>query len=384
MKQGCMRRFQAEGLNLERFMRLAGEQGVPMRRLRRFGRTVTGVAPEGLMPALAQLAAQGGWAFTPLEAVGWGRWRSRLRQRWPLCALVVLAFLCVAAALQWVWAVELVDVGSYAGDVRTFLEEQGIRPFIWKRKVDTAALRDALEWRYPRVAWVEVGWRGTALHIRLVEGTPKGDSVDWHGSRDVIASRDGVVTQVVVLAGTAKCKPGDTVRKGQVLIAGEERDGAETVRPVSARGPVTARVWDGARARVSLMETETVYTGAQAQRQVVTCPLFDLWREEPTGFAAADRHAAVQPLGGLFLPMWVRRETYLETQVRQVRRDMAQAQAEAGLAALRLLAAKAGRGDVFVDKWVDYCMIEGEILEAAAYGERRMDIGAYRAGENAS
>ena len=56
-------------------------------------------------------------------------------------------------------------------------------------------------------------------------------------------------------------------------------------------------------------------------------------------------------------------------------RDLDQAKAEAGLAALRALGQKIGRNEVFVDKWVDYCMIEGEILEAVAMGERRIDIG---------
>ena len=55
------------------------------------------------------------------------------------------------------------------------------------------------------------------------------------------------------------------MRKGQVLIAGEERDGAETVRPVSARGTVMARVWDGATVRVSLREKQTEYTGKKLQ-----------------------------------------------------------------------------------------------------------------------
>lgn len=143
--------------------------------------------------------------------------------------------------MQMIWAVELIDAGTYAGDVRAFLEEAGVRPFIWKSRVDTAALKEALEWRYPKVAWVEVGWRGTVLQVRLVEGTPMGETVDWHGSQDIVASRDGVVVSVVPLAGTAMCKPGDTVRQGQVLIAGEEREGTDGTRPC----PPGESLWPG-------------------------------------------------------------------------------------------------------------------------------------------
>ena len=259
-----------------------------------------------------------------------------------------------------------------------------MRPFVWKSSGDTAALRGALEWRYPKVAWVEVGWRGTALCVRLVEGTPKGNTVDWHGSRDVVASRDGVIVSVVPVAGTARCKPGDVVRKGQVLIAGEERDGAETVRPVSARGTVMARVWDGATVRVSLREKQTEYTGKKLLRQTVRSPWFDLWGMEEDTFAQADIHAEELPLGGLFFPLWVRREECLEARITTQMRDLDEAKAEAGLAALRALARRVGYGEVFVDKWVDYCMIEDEILEASAVGERRIDIGQARERGDAS
>lgn len=370
-----MRRFQAEGLNLEKLLRMAAERDMDLLRVRRNGRRVTGLVAEKRLPELEEMAARGGWAFHAGGYAGLSRWRERLKARWTLCALTALALGGVLVSLQMVWAVELVDAGSYAGDVRAFLEEAGVRPFIWKSRVDTAALKEALEWRYPKVAWVEVGWRGTVLQVRLVEGTPMGETLDWRGSRDIVASRDGVVVSVVPLAGTAMCKPGDTVRAGQVLIAGEERVSAEETRPVSARGMVIARVWDGARARVSLRETQTVYSGASFQRQMVRTPWFNLWSPADSGFAQQDIHAEVIPLGGLFLPLWVRRETCLEAQVTTAWRSMEEVQAEAGLAALRALGEKVGRNEVFVDKWVDYCMIEGEILEAVAMGERRIDIG---------
>lgn len=384
MKKLYGRRFQVEGLNLERYLRAAADSGIPLKGARRFGRTLTGVAAEEHMAALEALARQGGWLFTHLEAVGANRLWERLRRRWPLAALLALALAGVCVALQWVWTVEVLDAGSYAGDVRAYLTEAGVRPFVWKSSVDTAALRGALEWRYPKVAWVEVGWRGTALCVRLMEGTPKGNTVDWHGSRDVVASRDGVIVSVVPVAGTARCKPGDVVRKGQVLIAGEERDGAETVRPVSARGTVMARVWDGATVRVSLREKQTEYTGKKLLRQTVRSPWFDLWGMEEDTFAQADIHAEELPLGGLFFPLWVRREECLEARITTQMRDLDEAKAEAGLAALRALARHVGYGEVFVDKWVDYCMIEDEILEASAVGERRIDIGQARERGDAS
>ena len=145
-----------------------------------------------------------------------------------------------------------------------------------------------------------------------------------------------------------------------------------------------ARVWDSATVRVSLREKRTEYTGEKLLRQTVRSPWFDLWGMEESAFAQADIHAEELPLGGLFFPLWVRREECLEARVTTQMRDLDEAKAEAGLAALRALARRVGYGEVFVDKWVDYCMIEDEILEASAVGERRIDIGQARERGDAS
>ena len=84
------------------------------------------------------------------------------------------------------------------------------------------------------------------------------------------------------------------------------------------------------------------------------------------------------PLGGVFLPLWVRRETRMEAEVTVRPREEGQLRAEAAVAALRRLREKIGIHDDLVDKWVDYCMIEGEVLEAVATGERLIDIGTPR------
>ena len=79
-------------------------------------------------------------------------------------------------------------------------------------------------------------------------------------------------------------------------------------------------------------------------------------------------------MGGLFLPFtWVLEE-HMEAEVAQIQREAEAVQAEAGAAAFRLLREKMEFDDELVDKWVDYCMIEGEVLEAIAYGERIVDV----------
>ncbi len=369
------RRFTAEGLNLERLIRQAGEKGIALSGIRRLGsRKLRGQVDEADAVALQMLAEKGGWGFTLGMRLGLGRLADGLRRRIPLAVMCVLVLAAVICASRMMWQVSIQGAGVYEADLRAYLDEVGIRPVRWKSGVDPAALRDALEWRYPDVAWVEVGWRGMTLQVNVVTGTAVGDTIDLSGQGDVVAARDGVISSVVTVAGTPMVKRGDVVRRGQVLISGEERTLGEAVRPVSARGVVMARVWDGASVRMSVSEQATVYTGRTQQAQTVRLPWFNLSPMEDSGFEQQDVSVREMPLGGLFWPTVIRTETRMEAAIRRQGRDLEAVKAEAGVAAMRLLRQKIGLDDDLVDKWVDYSMIDDEELVAVAIGERVIDI----------
>lgn len=360
---------------MERLIRQAGEQGIALSGIRRTGsRKISGLVPEDDLPALAELAQNGGWRFEAGGRRGAGRWLDTLKRRWLLAAGCLIAAACLLAASRLVWRIEIVDAGIYEADLRAFLPALDVRPLRWKKDIDLGALRDSLEWRYPEVAWMECGYRGMTLTITVVEGVASGDALTHLGSGDVVAARDGVVERIITLTGTPQVQPGQTVRAGQVLIRGEERTSDGLVRPVSARGKVMARVWDGASVRMSIWERATVYSGRQQRTAVVSCPWFDLWRTESSGFEQQDVAVRVMPLGGLFLPFTLRFETRMEADVSLKARDMEQLRTEAALAAMRKLREKVGMDDVFLTKWVDYSMIDDENLLAVAIGERVLDI----------
>ena len=367
--------FTAEGLNIERLIRQAGEQGIALSGLKRSGpRRLSGMVAEDDLPRLHELAQSGGWRFEAGRRRGAGRWLDTLHRRWLLAAGCLIAAAALAVASQLVWRIELIDPGVYEADLRNYLEVLDVRPLRWKRSLDLGAIRDSLEWRYPEVAWIECGFRGMTLTVTVVEGVSSGEALTHIGSGDVVALRDGVVKSIITLAGTPLVAAGETVRKGQVLILGEERTSDGLVRPVSARGKVLARVWDGASVRMSTREQETVYTGLEQQVIVAACPWFPLWKAEESGFERQDVAVRTMPLGGLFLPFTLRFETRMEAETSPRTREMEEVKAEAALAATRRLKEKVGPDDDFLTNWVDYSMIDDEILLAVAIGERVIDI----------
>lgn len=170
-------------------------------------------------------------------------------------------------------------------------------------------------------------------------------------------------------------KVGQTVRRGQVLIKGEERTADEGVRPVSARGEVKAYVWDAAAVRVSGKGMNTQYTGAVTEMLNVECPWFSLCRQREVPYASYDRTSHIIPLGGLFIPLTIRKDTCFETQMSPAVLEPEQIRAQASTLAMQKLREKIGLEDILIDKWVDMSTIDDGELQAVAYAKRIVDIG---------
>ncbi|MBQ8312538.1 MAG: sporulation protein YqfD [Clostridia bacterium] len=372
--KGIVRSFTVEGLNLERFISLAGGAGIRFVKMKRQGRRLWALTDEDELTRIEEIANNGGWRFRAGSRQGGGRALDVVNHHWVLWAGVLFFLIVIVAATQLVWGINIMDAGIYQANLEGFLMENDVQIFRWRNSIDLDDLRDAIEWRYPDIAWADCGWRGTTLQITLVQGMPQGETFTQIGSGDVVASRGGIVERIVTVAGTPLVAPGDVIQPGQILIQGQERGANETVTPVMARGVVMARVWDKAAVQMPMTETTTTYTGITQETWTVRCPWFDLWKMGESGYEHQDVRREQMPLGGLFLPFTLVMEERMEAEVTLMPRDVEEVKADAGAAALRLLQENREIDDELVDKWVDYCMIEGEVLEAIAYGERIVDV----------
>lgn len=371
----CKCEFSVEGLNIERFVRIAEERGIRLTDMRRCGeRMLIAAADEGVFPILSDTAAMGGWIFKKGKRRGVGLALTAVRQRWVLVAVLTVCIAGMILAAQCMWRITIVNGGIYTADIRAALTEWGIQPPMFRWQVSTAKIQDALQWRYPNVAWVECGWRGTELMIRIVEGHAENDTPQAAVGNNIVATRDGIIESIVTASGTPVVSPGEVVRKGQLLIKGEERTKGGETRPVLADGCVMARVWDIAQVKTSCSGWQTEYTGRSEKDQTVISPWFPFWNLSETDYEQHDATVTTIPLGGIFIPLRLKRETRYEITVHQVPLDFESIVREGSDAAIRKLCQSAGAEESYVDIWVNWSIIDDEILLSEAIGERLMDI----------
>ena len=365
-----------EGLNIGRFVRRAGEAGIRLAQIKRHSaKSITALVCEADLNELRQIVQDGGWQLRTGERKGLGNTAEWIRNRWVLAAAALFGGLVLFLCSLVMWTVEIVDGGTYQADIQTALADMGIIPPLLRGQVDVGQVRKELEWRYPRIAWFECGWRGTSLVVRAVEGVLPRKKATTTDGNDIVATRDAIVYSIVTKAGTPVVKPGDFVQKGELLIKGEERTGDGAVKLVNAEGSVTGRTWLGVAVEMPLYTTETKYTGREQTAWTIRTPWFDLWRMEPCTYDTYDAAVSEQMICGIFVPIKLHVETRLEAVFTQNERDAEQIIAEAEQAARRKLHEKLSHEESLIDIWGNCSMIDDEKVQAQAIGEMLVEIG---------
>lgn len=201
-----------------------------------------------------------------------GIWRilANIRLRAGLIAGFVLAAGAVGAYSMFIWEIEVAGNDRIPRSaVIESLAEAGARRGVLKKNIDGERLSVKLVAGNPDAADAVVYVRGVRLIVEIRETLEYIPPVDPAEPRDIKSDFDGIVTKLFVISGTAAVKPGDAVKKGQVLISGFVEDAEGNVTACRAEGEVFARVWFSESAVFQSERVELARTGKYSDRRVL-------------------------------------------------------------------------------------------------------------------
>lgn len=343
-----------EGINLEKLLRAAQDEGIVL-----FGAKRTDVRAmrvslsAGDRKKLQALCEKSGWQMREIGADVLLRAVRFFARRRALPAAMLLCVLLVYASSQMVLAVRIEHAQENAAQVKRFLDEMGVRPGRPKAAFSLDALREQLAYRMPGLSFASFRYAGSTL-IADCRPAVQGEQGLIAGSgMDIIAAKPGIVVSVSASSGTPQVVPGQAVHRGQVLIKGEERTEKGQIRPVQAQGQVLARVFSSGSARISLRETRTVETGQIRTHVTVRSPWHMHTVHEAEPFKSQDVSTEIQPVVGLYIPLWREKKTYAETEVFTQERNKGDAASMAQAAAEEAAQRGCPYGARILDKWVE-------------------------------
>ena len=169
-------------------------------------------------------------------------WR-RVRRRYVLLGAAALLPLVLAVSAGRIWGFEVSGNNTVATpEILQALERCGVAVGTRGVGLDQDDLRNRVLPLLPDVVYLAVNVRGCTAHVQVVERTRPPHLYRDSDVQNIVAVRDGLVTEVTALDGAAAVSPGDTVTAGQLLISGAA-DSPRGVRLMRATGTVRARTW---------------------------------------------------------------------------------------------------------------------------------------------
>lgn len=358
----------------ERVISRAAEAGVYFERVERISQRemrawVAGKSERAFCEFLDRFSI----AYTVTARRGWHRALNFMRARLALAASLALAITLLCLCAGRVWLIR-VSGASDPEALVALLEDWGVRPGSSRADIDPVALSKRLNASAPEYAFIGVKLSGVYLRLDAVREHAAPAVYDILDARDLVADADAVITRVHVVAGQARVKAGDTVRAGDILIAGEElrtADG-ETAR-VRAEGSVYARAWTRATSSFALEREQLAYTGRASHAARIESPLFtrELFGDNPfTSFTESRERLAIV---GLFVPASIVRSTYRECEsaiIRVSEREAALCAEASALAGARARASADAREEA---AWTQ-CDIANGMVTAVAVVEWTREI----------
>lgn len=183
--------------------------------------------------------------------------------------LGILFFWMILYTLSiFVWDIHIEGNYTYTEDVLiNFLKEQDIHHGMFKKNVDCDEIKSLLRNEYMEITWVSAQVSGTRLLIQVKENygllnVPEKDQEPC----DIVAKKDGIITEIITRSGIAQVKPGDVVTKGQVLVSGavpitNDAEEVVTTKYVHSDATIRAKTVYNYEDSFPVLHSERIYTG---------------------------------------------------------------------------------------------------------------------------
>ncbi len=216
-------RIRVSGFSPERFMNLCSNKGILLWKIEREGDVYYMNIHLGGFRALRPIVRKTGTKVAVLERCGLPFFLPKLFRRKAFIGGLMLAVAFWMVSSLFIWDIQTAGNYRITDDVfNTFLRKQQVTVGMKKNELDIGALEKQIRRTFPEITWASARLSGTKLLIEIKENDAPiitQQEAAEEGS-ELVTDYDGTVVAIIVRSGVPKVKVGDTVAKGDVLVAG--------------------------------------------------------------------------------------------------------------------------------------------------------------------
>jgi similar to stage IV sporulation protein len=159
------------------------------------------------------------------------------------CIILIASFFFLSS---FILKIEIpVEYTMQRQQIMTALSEAGLKAGVIKYTIDYDEVKRQFLINNPDYTYISITLQGTKAKVDLYSAVKSQEIYDYSKPADILAGKDGEVKKILVIRGTALVEQGDNVKKGDVLISGNEHmlvGNSEKYVYQCATGSVTAEV----------------------------------------------------------------------------------------------------------------------------------------------
>lgn len=185
----------------------------------------------------------------------------KVKNRKVLIGGVAVFFAILYYLSSYIWKIEITTKHQLSPlEIRTLIKNYGVVVGIRKSSLDVEKLEEQIIKDTDQIMWVKARVEGSKLAIEVVERQAPPRMKEPELTGNIVAKMDAVVERIYTTAGTAATEPGKIVKKGDLLIKGEQGKEGK-VYPIKAEGKVFGRTFYEEAAELPLETVEKIKTG---------------------------------------------------------------------------------------------------------------------------
>ena len=166
-------------------------------------------------------AASGKIELYVSEPLGIPGFIKKNRKRYGTAAGLLFAVFTLVFLSGLVWDVRI--VGEYSLDedkIKAELDKAGLSVGSFWHGLDKNAIENRVLLGCEDISWIAINRKGCVAYVQLSEKEGGGKPADEAQYTNIVAACDAVIEEITVMKGVALVKPGDVVRRGDILISG--------------------------------------------------------------------------------------------------------------------------------------------------------------------
>ncbi len=128
-------------------------------------------------------------------------------------------------------------------EIFSALEKSGFKVGMFKYGINPKEIQKKFMINFDKLSWIWIEINGTKANISVKERIPLPEMENKNNYCNCVASRDGVIVEIMPRMGKQVAHVGDVVKKGDILIGGIAETKSSSVRYMHADGIVIAKTW---------------------------------------------------------------------------------------------------------------------------------------------